>query len=298
MKIRIWIKAFRLRTLPLAMSCALMGSFLAYAYGNFHWEILVLSISTTLFLQILSNLANDYGDTIHGVDNSNRLGPLRITQHGLVSRKQIKTAIVLLTLAAFVSGSLLILLGLQDIRKVFLFFLLGLTAIFAAIKYTIGRNPYGYVGLGDLFVFIFFGVVGVTGTFYLHTKHFCPWLFLPASSIGLLSSGVLNLNNMRDIENDSQMGKRTLVVRLGTKGAKIYHVMLITLSMAFSLLYTLHFYHSPYQLLYLITFPLFFINIKNVIRNSEPLLLNNELKKLALSTFAFSVTFGIGLLLK
>jgi len=298
MKIGIWIKAFRLRTLPLAMSCALMGSFLAYAYGVFRWDIFLLSIVTTLFLQILSNLANDYGDTVHGVDNENRLGPLRITQHGLVSRQQIRRAISLFALAAFISGSLLILLGLQDIRKVLLFFLLGFTAIFAAIKYTIGKNPYGYVGLGDLFVFIFFGVVGVTGTYYLHTKHFSPWLILPASSIGLLSSGVLNLNNMRDIENDSQMGKRTLVVRLGTRGAKIYHVILITFSMAFSLFYTIHYYQSPYQFLFLLTFPLFFININNVIRNSEPVLLNSELKKLALSTFAFAITFGLGLLLK
>jgi 1,4-dihydroxy-2-naphthoate octaprenyltransferase len=297
MDVRIWIKAFRLGTLPLAASCSIMGSFLAYAHGEFHWDIFILSLLTTLFLQILSNLANDYGDAIHGIDNKNRLGPLRVTQNGLVSQKSIKRAIILFSLATLITGTALILNGLQDIKNIILFFILGMTAIYAAIKYTIGKNPYGYVGLGDLFVFIFFGIVGVAGTYYLHTKHFNLWLLLPASSIGLLSSGVLNLNNMRDIDNDAQMGKRTLVVRLGTNGAKIYHVSLITLSMLFSLIYTLKYLQSVYQFIFLLTFPLFIINIITVIKNAEPLELNNELKKLALSTFVFAFTFGIGQIL-
>lgn len=296
-ELKIWIKAFRLRTLPLALSCSVMGSFLAYAYGSFHWDILVLAMLTTLFLQILSNLANDFGDAIHGVDNENRLGPKRLTQSGLISRRKIKYVIILLASASFISGSLLIFMGLQDIRNIILFFLLGLTAIFAAVKYTIGKNPYGYVGLGDLFVFIFFGIVGVVGTYYLHSKDFNFWLLLPASSIGLLSSGVLNLNNMRDIDNDSQMGKRTLVVRIGSKGAKVYHFILITLSMIFSVVYMLKYYHSLYQFLFLLTLPLFVINIITVIRNAEPKQLNAELKRLSLSTFAFAITFGLGLIL-
>jgi 1,4-dihydroxy-2-naphthoate octaprenyltransferase len=297
MDLKIWIKAFRLRTLPLATSCSLTGSFLAYAHGEFHWSIFVLSLMTTLFLQILSNLANDYGDAIHGIDNEKRLGPRRVTQNGLVSRRSIKGMIIVFAFASLISGSLLILAGLNDIGRILLFFILGLTAIVAAIKYTIGKNPYGYVGFGDLFVFIFFGIVGVAGTYYLHTSHFNVWLLLPASSIGLLSSGVLNLNNMRDIDNDSQMGKRTLVVRLGTMGAKIYHVMLITFSMLFSFIYTLKYYRSVYQFIFILSFPLFIMNIISVIRNAEPLELNRELKKLALSTFLFALSFGIGQIL-
>jgi 1,4-dihydroxy-2-naphthoate polyprenyltransferase len=293
----IWIKAFRLRTLPLALSCSVMGSFLAYASGSFRWDVLILAMLTTLFLQILSNLANDYGDAIHGVDNEARLGPQRLTQSGIMSRKKIKFVIFLLALASFISGTLLILIGLQDIKKILLFFLLGITAIYAAIKYTIGKNPYGYVGLGDMFVFIFFGIVGVVGTYYLHSKSYNAWLLLPASSIGLLSSGVLNLNNMRDIHNDAKMGKRTLVVRLGSRGAKIYHFFLISVSVVLSLVYTVEHYHSFYQFLFLLTLPLFIINIVSVIKNAEPTQLNSELKRLAFSTFAFSLTFGIGLIL-
>jgi 1,4-dihydroxy-2-naphthoate polyprenyltransferase len=298
MKLRIWIKAFRLRTLPLAFSCALMGSFLAYAHGVFRWDIFFLTITTTLFLQILSNLANDYGDAMHGVDNENRLGPIRVTQQGLISRSQMKRLIIIFALVSLISGSTLVLLSIEGVKSIIIFFLLGITAIVAALKYTIGKNPYGYVGLGDLLVFIFFGMVGVVGTYYLHTLHFNGWLFFPASSIGLLSSGVLNLNNLRDIDNDSLMGKQTLVVRLGTRGAKIYHVFLISSSMAFSLLYTIRYYQSPFQFLFVLTFPLFIRNIYSVLKNSEPSLLNRELRKLALSTFAFSVTFGLGLLLK
>jgi len=293
-ELKIWIEAFRLRTLPLALTCSILGSFLAYAYGIFYWKVLLFSVLTTLFLQILSNLANDYGDAIHGVDNENRVGPQRLTQSGLISRKKIKVVIILLAICSFISGSLLILVGLKDIRNIVIFYTIGLVAIVAAINYTIGRNPYGYVGLGDLFVFIFFGIIGVVGTYYLHTQHFDFWLLLPASSIGLLSSGVLNLNNMRDIVNDTQMGKRTLVVRLGSEGAKVYHFSLITLAMLLSVIYMLKFYHSFYQFLFLLTFPFFVINIITVARNNDPLKLNIELKKLALSTFIFSITFGIG----
>ncbi len=297
MNIIIWIKAFRLRTLPLALSCSVLGSFLAFANGSFRWEMFLLAASTTLFLQILSNLANDYGDAIHGVDNTNRVGPKRVTQNGLISRKSMKRAIIIFAFLAFVNGLLLILIGLPGIRSKLIFLLLGLIAIYSAITYTIGRKPYGYVGLGDLFVFIFFGIVGVAGTYYLHTHDFTLWVLLPAATIGLLSSGVLNLNNMRDIKNDSLSGKRTLVVRIGSKGAKVYHVTLICLSMIFSLIYTLKFYHSIFQFLFILTFPLFVLNIKVVIQNTEPVELNSELKKLAITTLIFSIIFGLGFIL-
>ncbi len=183
----------------------------------------------------------------------------------------------------------------MDLKRASIFIILGATAIFAAIKYTIGKNPYGYLGLGDLFVFLYFGIVGVVGTYYLHTHVFDPWILLPASAIGLLSSGVLNLNNMRDIENDSKSGKKTLVVRIGSKAAKLYHTFLISLSIVLGTIYNVKHFNSFYQLLFLITIPFFVFNIKAVIQNNEPLELNNELRKLALSTFAFSLTFGLGL---
>ncbi len=299
-KTSLWIKAFRLRTLPLALSSAILGSFLAFAQGNFQWHIFILALLTTLFLQILSNLANDYGDTIHGTDNDARIGPQRVMQSGMVTRAEMKRMIALFVFLALVSGSLLIFTGLRHIgwKTIVLFFILGLSAIYAAIKYTIGKNPYGYIGLGDVFVFLYFGIVGVAGTYYLHVNTFDPWVLLPASAIGLLSSGVLNLNNMRDIDNDKRSGKRTLVVHIGSHAAKYYHLTLITLCFIFSLLYTLFRFSSPYQLLFVLTCPLFTLNVMVVMRNTNPLELNLELKKLAFSTFIYSITFGIGLVIK
>ena len=300
MNLKVWMKAFRLRTLPLALSSAILGSFLALAHGNFRWNVFILASLTTLFLQILSNLANDYGDTVHGVDNINRIGPMRITQHGLVTQKQMRFMIVFFIILSLTSGTCLILLNLKmiGIRNILIFFILGFSAIFAAIKYTVGKNPYGYVGLGDVFVFMYFGLIGVAGTYFLHTHNFDPWVLLPAAAIGLLSSGVLNLNNLRDIENDALSGKRTLVVRIGRKAAKIYHIALLSLSFILSVIYTLKYYGSLYQFLFILTLPLFIMNIKVVIQNSNPIDLNNELKKLAFSTFIFSITFGIGSVLK
>ena len=202
----IWIKAFRLRTLPLSLSATVLGSFLGFAGDSFKWGVFIFGSLTTLFLQILSNLANDYGDAVKGTDNEGRLGPLRVTQSGLVSRQQMRWMIGIFAFLSLVSGSLLIWIGLRggDMLGYAIFFLLGFAAIFAAIKYTIGKKPYGYVGLGDLMVFVFFGIVGVAGTYFLHTNTFHVSILLPASSVGLLSMGVLNLNNMRDHENDAE----------------------------------------------------------------------------------------------
>lgn len=298
-KLRIWLKAFRLRTLPLALSSALLGSFLAYATGSFHWHVLALAVLTTLFLQVLSNLANDYGDALHGADKDNRIGPQRVTHSGLVTRRQMRLMIIVFTALSLASGLFLIFAGLRNLgwKSILVFFALGISAIYAAIRYTVGKKPYGYIGLGDLFVFLYFGLVGVAGTYYLHTNHFDPSVLLPASAVGLLSSGVLNLNNMRDRESDKQAGKNTLVVYMGSRLSKVYHLMLLVLSVAFSLIYTLTHFTSVLQFLFILTCPLFALNGWVVIRNTNPVELNNELKRLALSTFVFSLTFGIGLVL-
>ena len=297
--LRIWIKAFRLRTLPLALSATILGSFLAYAYGKFKWEVLFLGSVTTLFLQILSNLANDYGDALKGTDNSNRLGPLRVTQAGLVTRKQMRWMIFFFILLSLFSGSFLIYSGLENTAGVLylLFFMLGFTSIFAAIKYTIGKKPYGYAGFGDVMVFVFFGVLGVAGTYFLHTQSFHWSILMPASAIGLFSVGVLNLNNLRDRDNDKANGKLTLVVRMGLSWARIYHVFLLFAGFLLSFIYTLTHFKSPYQFLFVLALPILLTDIKTVWTNTVPVDLNPELKRLAVNTLLFSLSFGIGLVL-
>lgn len=295
----IWIKAFRLRTLPLSLSATILGSFLGYAENRFKWGVFVFGTLTTLFLQILSNLANDYGDARKGTDNEKRLGPLRVTQTGLVTASRMRAMILIFVVLSLVSGSLLIWLGLRggDLLLYSIFFLLGFSAIFAAIKYTIGRKPYGYVGFGDIMVFIYFGILGVAGTYFLHTQSFHLSILLPASSIGLLSVGVLNLNNMRDHENDAVNGKNTLVVRMGVPWAKVYHVILLFTAFLLGLAFTIIHFESYYQLIFLLPLPLLASDIKKVITNTVPVELNAELKKLAVATLLFSLSFGLGLVL-
>ncbi len=297
--VKIWLKAFRLRTLPLALSATILGSFLAYADGSYSWSVFIFGLLTTLFLQILSNLANDYGDAVKGTDSEQRLGPLRVTQSGLVSKRQMKRMITLFVGLSLVAGSLLIYSGLKDIGSpVFLlFFLLGISAIFAAIKYTIGKKPYGYAGFGDIMVFIFFGILGVSGTYYLHSHTFEWSILMPASAIGLFSVGVLNLNNLRDRENDKSKGKRTLVVRMGLTWAKIYHLTLLLAGFLLSLSYTLLHFKSAYQFLFVLALPFLVSDMKKVMENTVPVELNTELKKLAFATLIFSLSFGIGLIL-
>ena len=297
-KTKAWIHAFRLRTLPLALSGISMGSFLAAFDGTFSWGIFILATITALFLQILSNLANDYGDSVKGTDGDGRIGPERAVQSGLISLQEMRIAIIIFSILALLPGLWLIKEGTEglDIGVSFVFLLLGILAIIAAIKYTVGSNPYGYAGLGDLFVFIFFGLTAVAGTYYLHTHQFSWDVLLPASSLGLLSAGVLNLNNMRDRENDQLNNKNTLVVKLGGNNAKLYHAFLLITAIILALGYTAVNYHSPIQLLFLFAVPLILMNLRTVWQNREPKLLDPLLKKLALSTVFFVLTFGIGLI--
>lgn len=296
---QIWISAFRLRTLPLAVSATTLGSLLAYAETRFRWGVFIFGMLTTLFLQILSNLANDYGDARKGTDNEHRLGPLRVTQTGMVSHRQIRQMIAVFVLLSLVSGSLLVWFGLRGDKLLLyaLFFLMGFSAIFAAIKYTIGKRPYGYVGFGDIMVFIYFGILGVAGTYFLHTHSLHITILLPASSVGLFSAGVLNLNNMRDRENDAINGKNTLVVRMGLRWAKTYHVILLLTALILAVFYTILHFESYYQLIFLLPVPLLISDINTVITNAVPRELNKELKRLAVATLLFSISFGIGLVL-
>ncbi len=205
----------------------LTGSVLAYSAGHFSLTIAVMAFVTATLLQILSNLANDYGDAVQGTDNDNRLGPQRAMQSGAVTADQMKKAIIFNIILTAIAGLTLVFYALSSFESIITFIGLGILAIIAAIAYTMGSKPYGYVGLGDLSVFIFFGLLGVSGTYFLHTGHVDATLFLPALGCGLLAVAVLNINNMRDIENDSECGKRTMAVRLGQRKAKQYHFILL-----------------------------------------------------------------------
>jgi 1,4-dihydroxy-2-naphthoate octaprenyltransferase len=294
-----WLTAFRLRTLPLSFSSIILGSLLAYHNGHFETAVLIFALLTTLFLQILSNLANDYGDTVHGVDNHQRVGPMRTVQSGSISLAQMKSAIILFTLLSLASGIWLLIKGTKglELSSGLILLVIGILAIAAAIKYTVGKKPYGYIGLGDFAVFLFFGLTGVIGTYYLHAHQIDALEFLPAMSVGLFSTGVLNLNNLRDRDNDCLSGKITMVVRLGIDKARIYHALLLSLAIVFAFMYTLLNYEGPGQFLYILSFPFFFQSIRAVYKNKEPGKLDPELKRLSLATLLFAVTFGVGLIL-
>ena len=276
-----------------------MGSIIAYSQEKFTLSIAVLAITTTVFLQVLSNLANDYGDSKKGTDNDNRVGPERAVQSGAISLGEMKNGIITTTILSLLSGSALIYISLKDFSPAYIisFFVLGIVAIAAAIKYTIGKNPYGYAGLGDLFVFLFFGITGVIGTYFLHTHNFELILVLPATTIGLLSASVLNMNNMRDIKNDAENNKKTLVVKMGIKKSKTYHTILIIGAIAsFSTFLILK--ESSYTFfICLIPLPIFMLNLKKVWSFKDSRELDPELKKLALSTFLLTVLFGISSIL-
>ena len=297
-KTKIWLGAMRLRTLPLAVSSTILGSFLAAFNGDFNWKIFILASLTTLFLQILSNLANDYGDGLKGTDD-NRVGEKRANQSGIVSKSEMKKGILIFILLALVSGISLILVGTKGANQlsVVIFLILGLGAIVSAVKYTIGNKPYGYIGLGDFFVFFWFGIIGVAGTYFLHTHQFSPDILLPSTSIGLLSVGVLNINNLRDRITDLEAGKITLVVRIGEQNAKKYQLGLITLAMICSGVYVFMNYNSFWQFLFLVTAPFFFINAALIMKITEPAQFDPYLKKFAISTFLFSIALGLGLIL-
>jgi len=297
MKLKIWIKAFRLRTLPLALSTIITGSFLAIASGTYKWSVIGLSVLTTVLLQVLSNLANDFGDGMKGTDNVNRLGPQRAIQSGEISPKQMKTGIIILIIFTLISGICLIFEALgTDWYLGLVFLALGISAIVASIKYTVGKKSYGYSGLGVLFVFVFFGLLAVLGSYFLNTLQLKSAILLPAASMGLLSTAVLNLNNMRDFKNDINSGKNTIAGKLGLRNAKKYHYTLIFVALLSAVLYTFLSYSSPWNLIYILTFPIFLSDLIQISRTKEEKKLDHFLKRLALSTLLFSVLFGVGLL--
>ncbi|NOR29319.1 MAG: 1,4-dihydroxy-2-naphthoate polyprenyltransferase [Lutibacter sp.] len=297
--IKHYINAARLRTLPLSVSGIIVGSFIAASHGVFNWGICVLAILTTVGFQIISNFANDYGDGVKGTDNNDRVGPARALQSGVITPKQMLKAIKIAIAITFIVATLLIYkaFGKDDFLNLSIFFFLGVLSIAAAIKYTMGKRAYGYSGFGDLFVLLFFGLLSVCGSYYLFAKQLEFTIFLPAFSVGFLSVAVLNLNNMRDLESDIKANKNTFVVKIGSEFAKYYHYYLLISSFLVALLYnTIHF-KSIYQFLFILAYIPIAKHFVVVFKNKIPKLLDPELKKIALSTFLFSILFGIGLLL-
>jgi 1,4-dihydroxy-2-naphthoate octaprenyltransferase len=293
-----WVSAFRLRTLPLALSSIILGNFLAFYSGSFRWDICVLAVATTIFLQILSNLANDYGDSVHGADGLHREGPIRAVQSGEITMLAMKTAMIYCAILALLSGIALIYISFSDnVLFVLLFLVLGISSIAAAIKYTAGDNPYGYKGFGDLFVFIFFGLVGVFGSYFLQTLQWQWDILLPAASSGFLAAGVLNVNNIRDINSDKQSGKYSIPVRIGRRNAVIYHAILLSAGLFSAIAFTVINYNSWLQWGFLATVPFLIINLRAVNVNTTADSLDPYLKQLALTTLLFTILFGVGLIL-
>ena len=292
-KVRAYITSFRLRTLPLSLSGVLLGSLLAASDGYFKTTTFVWAMLTTVALQILSNLANEVGDLTKGTDNEHRLGPIRSAQSGALSMREMVQAMIVFGVIAIITGSLLIYEAFRDLLnwKSIALFIAGGASIVAAVKYTVGKSAYGYRGLGDLFVFIFFGVVSVMGS-YFAMSGVLPWIcVLPAAAIGFLSSGVLNMNNIRDIENDSVCGKRTIPVILGIQGAKIYHFVITLLAVICLVLYSMLHSAGWTGYLFLLTLPLLVMHLKSVYRG-EGRALDSQLKFLSITTLLIALLLG------
>tara|TARA_Y100000780_G_scaffold84215_1_gene76037 strand:- start:90230 stop:91138 length:909 start_codon:yes stop_codon:yes gene_type:complete len=294
-KVKAWLNAARLRTLPLSISGIFVGTALAAYYGATNVTIFILALCTTIGLQVTSNFANDYGDGVKGTDGDDRIGPKRALQSGLLTAAELKRGIYISIVinAVLIISLIFISFGIKDVLYPVLFLVLGALAIWAAIKYTVGKSAYGYQGLGDVFVFIFFGLVSVLGSMFLYLKFIDLFAVLPAIAIGLLSVGVLNLNNMRDIKSDTAVGKNTLAVKMGLSKAKKYHYTILVVS--FLCLFYFLFTTNASQLRYvsLVGYLPILVHLKKVALTNKAAELDPELKKLALSTFFIAVLFFI-----
>lgn len=298
-KIKPWLSAMRLRTLPLSVSGIILGTCFAIYNGRFSWWVLVLAILTTVSLQILSNLANDYGDGVKGTDNDDRVGPQRAIQSGEITPDEMLDAIkfnvvmvIILTLSLILAA-----FGPNNFLFLMLFVFLGGLSVYAALNYTMGDSPYGYRALGDVFVFIFFGLVSTIGSYLLYVHTIDHMVVLPAVSLGLLSVGVLNLNNMRDLEADKSVGKITIAVKLGMKKTKRYHYLLILGAMLVAVIFSVLYYVAPYNFLYLIAFVPLILHLRKIRSAKQPDDFDSQLKVLALSTFLFALLLGVGYIL-
>lgn len=294
--IKTWISALRPRTLFLAVATTICGNAIAYTTDYFDPKVCILTMLTATLLQLLSNLANDLGDFQHGTDiTGGRVGPTRTVQSGAITPSLMKKAIIIAIALSGIVGTYLIYIAslFMPATYIILFFILGGASIVAAIKYTAGDNPYGYKGLGDIFSFVFFGLVATVGTFYLnvHQMTLQPWL--PAIGMGLFTAAVLNINNMRDMENDIVSGKMTLAIRFGRKGSRAYHSALTTGGIICFILYSCIYSEQWYQYLYMILFIPFLIILRKIYTTQTDALLDPYLKYTSMSAFVLSVVFAV-----
>ncbi|MBI6547997.1 1,4-dihydroxy-2-naphthoate polyprenyltransferase [Xenorhabdus lircayensis] len=292
-----WLESLRPKTLPLAIAAVVTGSALASWTGHFKWPVALLALLTAAMLQILSNLANDYGDVAKGSDTEKRIGPMRGMQKGLITAKQMKNALKITVLLSCLSGISLITVACNSPSDIIGFLVLGLLAIVAAITYTVGTRPYGYIGLGDISVLIFFGWLSVLGTYYLQASTFTLSTVLPATACGLLSVAVLNINNLRDIESDRQNGKNTLAVRLGGKKARYYHATLLISAMLCLVAFTLLYLNGWFSWLFLLAFPLLLKHMLQVLHDPTPEGMRPKLVQMVKAALLTNVLFSVGLIL-
>lgn len=293
---KAWFDTARPKTLPLAVAIILTGAALSQWHGNFSWSVTLLCLLTATLLQIVSNFANDYGDYQKGSDTEDRIGPLRGIQQGHMTATQLRKGLITAIVASFLSGGWLIAIAYESVNDLLIFGGLGLLAILAAITYTIGKKPYGYLGLGDISVFLFFGLLSVCGTYYLQTHALNGDIFLPASACGLLSTAVLNINNLRDIEQDKKAGKNTLIVRIGPEKGRIYHCCLLLGAVLCYTLFALK--HKPVLLPVIAIIALLLAkHARFVVTHKEPVALRPMLAKMSMLALLSTVLFSLGLLI-
>lgn len=298
-KLKMWWETARPKTLPLALASIFTGSALGY-WANpqgFNGLVMALCLLTTILLQVLSNFANDYGDHQKGSDTEERIGPLRGIQKGAISAKELKWGLILMVVASFLSGSFLIGIAYENLSDLFAFAGLGILAIVAAITYTVGVKPYGYMGLGDISVLVFFGLLGVGGTYYLQTHSIASHIILPAIGSGLLASAVLNINNLRDIEQDAKAGKNTLAVRLGAYKGRVYHCILLSVAALCYLAFAVATAISWTNYLFVLAMPLLAKHAIFVYRSQQPSELRPMLAQMSMVSLLINILFSLGLLI-
>ena len=298
-KLKMWWETARPKTLPLALASIFTGSALGY-WANpqgFNGLVMALCLLTTILLQVLSNFANDYGDHQKGSDTEERIGPLRGIQKGEISAKELKWGLILMVVASFLSGSFLIGIAYENLSDLLAFAGLGILAIVAAITYTVGAKPYGYMGLGDISVLVFFGLLGIGGTYYLQTHSIDSHIILPAIGSGLLASAVLNINNLRDIEQDAKAGKNTLAVRLGAYKGRVYHCILLSVAALCYLAFAAATAISWTNYLFVLAMPLLAKHAIFVYRSQQPSELRPMLAQMSMISLLINILFSLGLLI-
>lgn len=298
MTLKASIKSMRLRTLPLSLAGVILGVTLAADKTDVSPWTAALIFLTTVCLQILSNLSNELGDTLSGTDSADRQGPKYALGSGDMTIGDIKKLILMFIGLCVISGLAMIQVSFGSLFKTESICLeaLGAAAIVGAMKYTLGKNPYGYRGLGDVFVFIFFGLVSVLGGYYVAARELPPLIMLlPASAIGCFSVGVLNVNNIRDMKTDA-VNRVTVAIKLGMKGARIYQTVLIVAGWILMPVFCAIYDSAPGHFLFLITLPLYIKHLQGVWTRSERAL-DPMLPMLVISTFFLSILAGAGFLI-